>query len=161
MSHVINDIRISSGQWPRCDVTYGAVRWPRSYEISGTLDIYMSKKHGTREYPGRIMTVYGADVMVFIQQVRKCPRRCKWLGEYQGTASDPFVSDMDAMEREDRRVSLKQFELECNLSHCSVCGIIHECIGCLRVHSRWMPEHQNLDRMATSLTSLQLYSYMV
>jgi hypothetical protein len=44
------------------------------------------------------------------------------------------------MEREDRRVSLKQFELQCNLSHCSVCDIIHECIGCLTVRSRWMPE---------------------
>jgi hypothetical protein len=43
MRHVIHDIRFSSGQWPRCDVTYGAVRWPRSYEINGNLDIYMSK----------------------------------------------------------------------------------------------------------------------
>jgi hypothetical protein len=34
MRHVIHDILISSGQWPRCDVTYGAVRCPRSYEIS-------------------------------------------------------------------------------------------------------------------------------
>jgi hypothetical protein len=34
MRHVIHDVRISSGQWPRCDVTYGAVRCPRSYEIS-------------------------------------------------------------------------------------------------------------------------------
>jgi hypothetical protein len=34
MCHVIHDIRISSGQWPRCDVTYGAVRCAMSYEIS-------------------------------------------------------------------------------------------------------------------------------
>jgi hypothetical protein len=34
MRHVIHDIRISSRQWPRCDVTYGAARCPRSYEIS-------------------------------------------------------------------------------------------------------------------------------
>jgi len=35
------------------------------------------KKHDeTREYPGRIMAVYDADVMS-IQQVRKCARRCK------------------------------------------------------------------------------------
>jgi hypothetical protein len=34
MRHVIHDIRISSGQWPQCDVTYGVVRCPRSYEIS-------------------------------------------------------------------------------------------------------------------------------
>jgi hypothetical protein len=34
MRQVIHDIRISSGQWPRCDVTYGAVRCARSYEIS-------------------------------------------------------------------------------------------------------------------------------
>jgi len=39
--------------------------------------IPVGKKHGTREYPGRIMTVYGADVMVSIQQMRKCARRCK------------------------------------------------------------------------------------
>lgn len=39
--------------------------------------IPVDKKHGTREYPGRIMTVYDADVMVSIQQVRKCARRCK------------------------------------------------------------------------------------
>jgi hypothetical protein len=42
MRHVIHDIRISNGQWLRCDVTYGAVRCPRSYKISRTLDIYMS-----------------------------------------------------------------------------------------------------------------------
>lgn len=39
--------------------------------------IRVGKKHETREYPGRVMTVYGADVMVSIQQVRKCARRCK------------------------------------------------------------------------------------
>jgi hypothetical protein len=36
MRHVIHDIRIISGQWPRCDATYGAVRCPRSYEISAS-----------------------------------------------------------------------------------------------------------------------------
>jgi hypothetical protein len=38
MRHVIHDTRISSGQWPRCDVTYSAVRYARflkSYEIAG------------------------------------------------------------------------------------------------------------------------------
>jgi hypothetical protein len=44
MRHVMHDTRISSGQWHRCDATYGTVRCPRSYEISRTLDIYMSKK---------------------------------------------------------------------------------------------------------------------
>jgi hypothetical protein len=39
---------------------------------------------------------------------------------------------MDAMEREDRRVSLKQFELKFNLSHGSVRDIVLECIGCLK-----------------------------
>jgi hypothetical protein len=39
--------------------------------------IPVDKKHGTREYSGRITTVYGADVMVSIQQMRKCARRCK------------------------------------------------------------------------------------
>jgi hypothetical protein len=34
MRHVIHDIHIGSGQWPRCDVTYGTVRCPRSYEIT-------------------------------------------------------------------------------------------------------------------------------
>ena len=45
--------------------------------------IPVGKKHGTLEYPGRIMTVDGADVVMSIQQVRKCARRCEWLGEYQ------------------------------------------------------------------------------
>jgi hypothetical protein len=39
MRYVIHDTRISSGQWPRCDVTYGTVRltrFPRSYEKAGT-----------------------------------------------------------------------------------------------------------------------------
>jgi hypothetical protein len=34
MRRVIYNIRISSGQWARCDVAFGAVRCPRSYEIS-------------------------------------------------------------------------------------------------------------------------------
>lgn len=54
------------------------------------------------------------------------------IGWISGTASDPFDSDMDAMEREDRRVSLKQFELKFNLSHGSVRDIVLECIGCLK-----------------------------
>jgi hypothetical protein len=39
------------------------------------------KKHGTRECPRR--TAYGADVMTSIQEVQKCARLCKCLGEYQ------------------------------------------------------------------------------
>jgi hypothetical protein len=42
--------------------------------------IPVGKKHGRREYPGRIMTVYGADVVMSIQQMRKCARRSKcWV----------------------------------------------------------------------------------
>jgi hypothetical protein len=55
MRHVIHDIRISSGQWPRCDVKYGAVRCPRSYEISRTLDIYMSKIYKMQHLEGSVM----------------------------------------------------------------------------------------------------------
>jgi hypothetical protein len=45
--------------------------------IARYFPIPVGKKHGTREYPGRIATVYGADVMVSIQQMQKCARRCK------------------------------------------------------------------------------------
>jgi hypothetical protein len=40
-----------------------------------------------------------------------------------------FVSDMDAIELEDRHVSLRQFELAFILSHGNVWDIVRECIG--------------------------------
>jgi hypothetical protein len=42
MRHVIHDTRISSGQCPRRDVTYGTVRLTRSHEYTPALDIEMS-----------------------------------------------------------------------------------------------------------------------
>jgi hypothetical protein len=48
MRHAIHDIRISSGQWPRCDVTYGTMRlarFPRSYEKAGTKTYTCQKRN--------------------------------------------------------------------------------------------------------------------
>jgi hypothetical protein len=82
--------------------------------------------------------VYGADVVMSILQERKCARRSKCWVNIRNIR--PVRQWHDAMEREDRRVSLKQFELEFNLSHGSVWDV-RECIGCPRVRGRWMPEH--------------------